>query len=208
MNGTATDYTLHGKQIVHLTQGSDNLHFFYDAQGKPSVVDFNGTKYGYVHNLQGDVVAIIDSAGTQVVEYTYDSWGKPLTKTGTLATTLGTLNPFRYRGYAYDEETGLYYLRSRYYNPVWGRFVNADAILGQVGGLFSHNVFAYCHNNPIAMLDPTGNIPSFNTMVTDVGDILMSKEYHDYIINRPMRKKRQEKGNTDFGSYLSQMANI
>ena len=50
-----TDYTLHGKQIVHLSQLSDHLHFFYDAQGRPSIVDFNGTKYGYIHNLQGDI---------------------------------------------------------------------------------------------------------------------------------------------------------
>ena len=66
-----------------------------------------------------------------MVEYTYDAWGNPIDKTGTLAATLGTLNPFRYRGYVFDEETGLYYLKSRYYNPVWGRFVNADAVLGE-----------------------------------------------------------------------------
>ena len=104
---------------MHNEAGNNNLHFFYDAQGRPAVVDFNGVKYGYVHNLQGDIVAIVDGGGNQVVEYTYDAWGRPLSKTGTKADTLGTLNPFRYRGYVYDEETGLYYLRSRYYNPVW-----------------------------------------------------------------------------------------
>ena len=79
-------------------------------------------------HLQGDVVALIDANGTQVVEYGYDVWGNPISKTGSLAATIGTLNPFRYRGYVYDEETGLYYLRSRYYNPVWRRFISSDRI--------------------------------------------------------------------------------
>lgn len=156
VNSTVTDYTLHGKRVVHLKQGSSNLHFFYDAQGRPSVVDFNGTKYGYAYNSQGDIVALVDGSGTQVVEYTYDAWGKSLTKTGTLATTLGTLNPFRYRGYVYDEETGLYYLRSRYYNPGWGRFVNADTVLGKKGSILSHNVFTYCSNSPLSFSDSNG----------------------------------------------------
>ena len=156
VNTTVTDYTLNGTQVVHLKKDGNNLHFFYDAQGRPAVVDFNGVKYGYVHNLQGDIVAIVDGGGNQVVEYTYDAWGRPLSKTGTKADTLGTLNPFRYRGYVYDEETGLYYLRSRYYNPVWGRFVNADSLIGKAGVLLSHNMFGYCRNNPVNRIDPSG----------------------------------------------------
>ena len=93
------------------------MHFFYDAQNRPAVVVHNGKPYGYLYNLQGDVIALIDSNGKKVVEYKYDAWGRMLSKTGTMTSTLGTLNPFRYRGYVYDEETGLYYLRSRYYNP-------------------------------------------------------------------------------------------
>ena len=74
-----------------------------------------------------------------------------------MTTALDTLNPFRYRGYVYDEETGLYYLRSRYYNPEWGRFINADTLLGNVGGLLSHNLFAYCGNSPFLFKDPSGH---------------------------------------------------
>ena len=81
------------------------------------MVTYNDVDYFYVYNLQGDVVALIDANGTHVVEYGYDAWGNSISKTGSLAATIGTLNPFRYRGYVYDEETGLYYLRSRYYNP-------------------------------------------------------------------------------------------
>ena len=78
--------------------------------------------------MHGDIVGIVDSAGALVVEYKYDAWGKPIARRSltTAYEALGRLNPFRYRGYVYDEETGLYYLRSRYYRPEWGRFVNAD----------------------------------------------------------------------------------
>ena len=130
VNGVITDYTLHGKNIVHLTQGDNELHFFYDASNKPAIVDFNGTKYAYVHNLQGDIVAILDSNGSKVVEYKYDAWerqiGCDVAAGNSNAAALSTLNPFRYRGYVYDEETGLYYLRSRYYNPVLCRFNTVD----------------------------------------------------------------------------------
>ena len=132
-----------------MTSGADELHFFYDAQNRPAVVVYNGTAYAYVKSLQGDVIALLDGTGNVVVSYVYDAWGMPIGKSGTLTETLGTLNPFRYRGYVFDEETGLYYLRSRYYNPRWGRFVNADCI-------YSANCFAYCENAPIAFFDEDG----------------------------------------------------
>ena len=150
VNGVATKYTLHGKNVVHMTSGTDELHVFYDAQNRPAVVVYNGTAYAYVKSLQGDVVAILDENGNAVVSYGYDAWGAPLWCTGELAETLGKVQPFRYRGYVFDEETGLYYLRSRYYNPRWGRFVNAD------GAIIQKNLFAYCSNGPIVGYDPSG----------------------------------------------------
>ncbi len=98
----------------------------------------------------------------------YDSWGKVVGTTGSLADTIGAANPFRYRGYYYDAETGLYYLNSRYYDPEVGRFVNADAALGQVGNIQGHNMFAYCFNNPVNMSDPSGNWPSWSQIFTAV----------------------------------------
>ena len=150
VNGVATKYTLHGKNVVHMTSGTDELHVFYDAQNRPAVVVYNGTAYAYVKSLQGDVVAILDENGNAVVSYGYDAWGAPLWCTGELAETLGKVQPFRFRGYVFDEETGLYYLRSRYYNPRWGRFVNAD------GAIIQKNLFAYCSNGPIVGYDPSG----------------------------------------------------
>ena len=151
-----TEYTLHGKNIVHWSSGTNAMHFFYDAQNRPAVVVHNGKPYGYLYNLQGDVIALIDSSGNRVVEYRYDAWGRILSKTGTMANTLGTINPFRYRGYVYDGETGLYYLRSRYYKPNWARFLNADNIVENGTGYIGCNQYIYCINNPIFRKDESG----------------------------------------------------
>jgi len=144
-----TKYTLHGKNVVHMTSGTDELHFFYDAQNRPAVVVYNGTAYAYVKSLQGDIVAILDENGNTVVSYGYDAWGAPLWCTGELAETLGKVQPFRYRGYVFDEETGLYYLRSRYYRAEWCRFLNADVLI-------EVNLYDYCLNNPIMQNDLMG----------------------------------------------------
>ena len=155
VNGVVTKYTLHGKNIVHMISGADELHIFYDAQNRPAVVVYNGTAYAYVKSLQGDIVAILDENGNMVVSYGYDAWGAPLWCTGELAETLGKVQPFRYRGYVFDEETGLYYLRSRYYNPRWGRFVNADCLIGAKNNIIQ-NCFAYCENAPTLQKDADG----------------------------------------------------
>ena len=157
VNNVATDYYYNGKVLIGLTKGTDTLRFSYDAAGNAAAVDHNGTYYYYLRNGQGDIVKIIDGSGSAVVEYTYDSWGKPLSCTGTLATTLGALNPFRYRGYVYDEETGFYYLKSRYYDPETCRFVSADVLLSTGQGLLGHNCYAYCLNNPLMLTDSTGH---------------------------------------------------
>ena len=128
-NGVTTyKYTYHGTQLTHMACGNDSLHFYYDAMGRPFSVEYRGVCYFYVTNLQGDVVAILNSTGVQVVGYTYDAWGNILAVAGSMDETLGQLNPLRYRGYVYDNETELYYLQSRYYNPEVRRFLNADVL--------------------------------------------------------------------------------
>ena len=95
------------------TIATETLNFSYDASGIPLAVDYNGTDYYYVTNIQGDVMAILDTTGTAVVEYTYDAWGNLHEVSGTLAETLGEVNPLTYRGYVYDRESDYYYLQSR-----------------------------------------------------------------------------------------------
>ena len=155
VNGTTYNYHYLGDQLVELTWGGNRMHFTYDEIG-PASVNCNGTEYFYVKNAQGDVTGLVTTSGTRVVTYTYDAWGNPLSTTGSMAATLGEQNPLRYRGYVYDTETGLYYLQSRYYNPGWGRFINADGYASTGQGIIGNNMFAYCGNNPVKHLDPQG----------------------------------------------------
>nr|WP_243108464.1 RHS repeat-associated core domain-containing protein [Maliibacterium massiliense] len=152
-----TRYTLMGSLVAYEQTGSEAIYYYYDAVGRPMSMRIGSAQYHYVYNLQGDVIGLVDNAGAVVVEYTYDAWGKPLSVTGSAAGTVGKKNPYRYRGYRYDEETGFYYLQSRYYDPEMGRFINVDNIAGLVGRLSDHNVFAYCANNPVMYADPTGH---------------------------------------------------
>ena len=159
VNGTTYNYHYLGDQLVEMAWGANRMHFTYDAVG-PLSVNFNGTEYFYLKNAQGDVTGLVDSTGTKVVAYTCGPWGEAWGVSGTLASTLGAMNPLRYRGYVYDTETGLYYLNSRYYNPAWGRFINADSLIDGSSAT-SQNMFAYCNNNPVNMADPTGHLPFF-----------------------------------------------
>jgi len=109
-----------------------------------------------VKNLQGDIIAITNASGTKVVEYTYDAWGRIRSTTGSLASTVGAKNPYRYRGYRYEKEFGLYYLQSRYYDPFLKRFINADGYVSTGQGVLGNNMFAYCLNNPINYFDLSG----------------------------------------------------
>ena len=159
-NGSTTySYIYNGSSLSRMTVGSNTLYFAYDASGTPMSVTYNDTVYYYVTNIQGDITAILNTSGTAVVQYTYDAWGNVLTTTGPMASTLGIINPLRYRGYVYDTETGLYYLQSRYYDPEMGRFINADAFASTGQGLLGNNMFAYCNNNAVNFKDPDGKEP-------------------------------------------------
>ena len=170
--GIVYTYTYNGSQLSRMTYGSSDMHFTYGADGSPLSVTYNGATYYYVVNLQGDVVAILNSSGVMVVEYTYDAWGRLLSTTGSMANTLGLHNPLRYRGYVYDRETGLYYLQSRYYNPTIGRFINADGYLSTGQGLAGNNMFAYCNNNPVNFSDPAGESITIATIIL-IGSIVI-----------------------------------
>lgn len=175
-NSTINDYTWAGGKLVHLKAGSQDMHFFYDAEGMPAMVLFNKTPYRYVRNIQGDIIAIVDTSGTTVVEYKYDPWGKKESVTGTLAVSVGRYNPFRYRGYIFDEETLMYYLKDRYYYPELRRFINSDMQVSLGGIGISTNLYAYCVNNPVIQCDDSGNKPglldsivaSFKGIISDI----------------------------------------
>jgi len=168
------------EEVTKLQNGGKTYNtYHYDPYGKPISADFDGVTVQYVYDAQGNVVSLLDTSGNPLVDYTYDAWGNILKVTcnnsevlnknctcvtdptptldNSTAAALAARNPFTYRGaygYYYDWETGLYYLETRYYDPVVGRFINAD---GQVnGGIFGANLYAYCVSNPVNYCDPDG----------------------------------------------------
>jgi len=162
INGITTYYTTIDGRITSQSDGNNNLYFRYDSNNSLVGFNFNGTDYLYLKNALDDIVGILDINGNLIASYTYDVWGNVLTISGTMADTIGIINPMRYRDYYYDSETGYYYLQSRYYNPDICRFINADepnVISSNFGNIVGANLFAYCLNNAINNIDPEGNAP-------------------------------------------------
>lgn len=156
VDGVKTNYYYDSnKNLIALVKGNDTLLFYYDSEGSATSFSYNGTMYFYVKNLQGDVIRIIDLAGTEVASYVYDAWGNIKDTKG--EPTIREINPIRYRGYVYDTETSLYYLQSRYYDPFTGRFLNADVYCDTgTDTTLSTNMFAYCENNSVNYIDNGG----------------------------------------------------
>ena len=160
VDGVTTKYFLNGSQILAETKDGSTIWYFYDSEGLRVGLICGGKIYYYMYNLQGDVVGLARASdGKIAATYKYDAWGK-CTVNNIENEDVGTKNPFRYKGYYYDRETGLYYLNSRYYSPAFGRFINADTtdVLGVSGDLYDKNLYAYCDNNPIMRKDAGGQI--------------------------------------------------
>ena len=167
VNGVKHEYYYVGSRLQYEKFGTNELRFFYDSYGDPAGVRYkNGgttTDYYFVCNWRGDVIRIYDGAGTVVANYNYDAWGNVISVTDangaaiTDSTHIANVNPLRYRGYYYDFESGLYYLRSRYYDPEIGRFINGDVVIAiDDDCLISSNIFAYCLNNFTGYDDQSG----------------------------------------------------
>ena len=149
------------KNLVLMNKSGKSLEFIYDDHGLLGIKTPN-EQYILRKNAQGDITHIFNLKGTLVARYEYDAWGNHivLDENGNEITNLdhiGKMNPFRYRGYFYDEETKLYYLINRYYDPETGRFISQDQISylqpEVINGL---NLFAYCGNNPVMRIDENG----------------------------------------------------
>lgn len=178
VNGVRTEYRELDGAIQEIVSGSTTLTFIF-AGSSCVGFEFDGHYYYYICSAFGDIEYIIDETGETVVQYFYDAWGMPIATIGIMAETIGKLNPYRYRGYIYDEESGLYYLSSRYYNPEWGRFISPDNIFN-IGDQHGLNLYAYCYNNPINNFDPFGDrvaatFPTEEEAVKDFAD-----KYLDY----------------------------
>ena len=152
--GYTVNYVLDGSRILSETKGTSTIYYTYDADGTLISMNYQGNEYFYITNLQGDVVELVDINGNSVVQYKYDAWGAIIYQTPNQP--VGDANPFRYRSYYFDSESGWYYLQSRFYDPLLGRFISADGLAGQIGNPLNHNMYAYCANNPVNFIDPEG----------------------------------------------------
>ena len=146
----------------NLIKQSNGLEYIYDHSGVFGVT-YGGETYVYRKDAQGNVIALMNASGAVVARYLYDAWGTCVVVNNggaeiADANHIGNLNPFRYRGYYYDVETKLYYLKTRYYDPEVGRFMTIDGIEyldpETINGL---NLYAYCGNNPVMRVDENGN---------------------------------------------------
>ncbi|MCR3905882.1 MAG: RHS repeat-associated core domain-containing protein [Tenericutes bacterium] len=157
-NGTnTTEYFVDGSLVLFEKTGNDVIYYTYDVDGSILSMNYLGDEYFYIKNVQGDIIEIVNGTGNTVAKYRYDAWGNIVYQWDSVV-GIANINPYRYRSYRLDVETGLYYLNARYYNPSIGRFISADSINyldpSSEQGL---NLYAYCVNNPVMMVDPNGN---------------------------------------------------
>ena len=158
VGGVKHEFVLDGTKILRETWDGNTLTPLYDNEESVCGIVYNNVPYYFLENLQGDVIAIVDKNAQTVARYTYDAWGVCTIVTDTSGVDIATINPFRYRGYYYDTEIGLYYLQSRYYDANMGRFVNADSCSSLFWTEFSvlHNFLCYCKNSPCNLEDHSG----------------------------------------------------
>ncbi|MGE6897472.1 RHS repeat domain-containing protein, partial [Priestia flexa] len=159
VNGTITRFYYDGDSInpLYETDGNGSVlrSYVYSMDGVRLSMQTGGKSYYYHYNPHGDVVAMTDDSGTVVVKYTYDAWGN--TKKQVVSGQTDIKNPFTYAGYMQDDETGMYYLIARYYNPEQGVFISADPDPGDDDDPITQNGYTYADNNPVMHVDPDGH---------------------------------------------------
>lgn len=158
INGQKTKFYVDGSMILSEISDEESKWYIYDENNAIIGFEYNQDVYYFEKNNQGDVTRIYNELGEFVCEYFYDAWGNITSINGDKE--IAEENPFRYRGYYYDNETGFYYLQSRYYDSTTGRFINADdtVYLGMSDSLLGYNLYTYVNNNPINNVDYFGNM--------------------------------------------------
>ncbi len=234
-NGKLTGFIIDDK----LGDGDATLKMLYDSTGDSigyEIINQGDDVVRTMHfqkNMQGDITGVFDDSERHLISYTYDAWGNVTLdvvatgNSGTLAALAAAIyTPITYRGYMYDYFTGLYYLQSRYYNPTYGRFLNADTteILEATQGTpLGANLFAYCNNNPVNMVDYGGTLGLVATIALVIiiivifdyiinNDDLYTKSFlttiRDFKISKMLNKYTVLSGLFDFGSSFSNILDI
>ncbi len=164
VNNITTEYYLEGTRIVYEKTNDKLLYYIYDDINDLVGFKYNNDLYYYIKNNNDDIIGILDGDYNVIVRYSYDSFGNIISiidaegnDVSTNHNHIANINPFRYRSYYYDSETGLYYLNQRYYSPKWGRFISPDNLGISNSTLSGYNLYAYADNNPINNVDEFGN---------------------------------------------------
>ena len=153
VNGTTTEYLTAGGSVLSEKKNGVWQHYLYDGSGQLMAIRYKGADYYYIRDGLMSITGLVDANGTAVVNYRYDSWGMLTGITGSMAGTLGKDNPYRFKGYYYDEETGMYYLKSRYYQPEICRFVSADVYITTELNMNGSNMYSRKYRKFINIFD-------------------------------------------------------
>ena len=173
IDGVLHSYELEGERILREVWGKNTLIPLYDNEDAICGIIYNGAPYYFQKNLQGDVIGIVNANTEVVVRYAYDAFGHSAISFDISEIGIGSINPFRYRGYYFDVETGLYYLQSRFYDANTRRYINADEIETVCfdSNVLLPNVFAYCKNNVVNESDESGMF-SFNDLFKKISGFI------------------------------------
>ena len=185
VNGVEHIYYLNGSQIIAELWGNSMCIYLYDNDGSPIGMQYRTTSYAagdfdtfwFTKNVHGDIVSVYNDNGTKLLTYHYDAWGNFTTQWHLYngSDYYASYNPFKYRGYYHDSETGFYYLNSRYYDPATGRFINADGLVSTGQGLVGYNMYAYCNNNPVNTIASNNQLPYLGGHNTSVNNVVVDK---------------------------------
>ncbi|MDD3392599.1 MAG: DNRLRE domain-containing protein [Bacilli bacterium] len=223
VNNVKSSYYVENSQIIIEKRDINVIYYLREVNNKLLGFKYNNDMYYYLKNGMEDIIGILDDELNLIVNYEYDSWGKVVSVKDnngiviTNQTHIGHINPFRYRSYYYDTETGLYYLNSRYYNPEWGRFINEDNYVSTDTGLLGHNMYSYCNNNSIKNIDSNGHFILIGLVVgiVAVGAVAVAIAVNTKIQNNKAKEeieKVQQKSNVpdkteDLNEKLKQSVN-
>ena len=185
VNDVLHTYTLDGTKILRETWGSNTLIPLYDNEDGVCGILYNNVPYYFIKNLQGDVISIVDKDAQTVARYSYDAWGVPKVKLDSSDCQIATINPFRYRGYYYDEEIEIYYIEGRFYDRTIGRFICTDIAenIGATQNILEINLCSYCECDPINNLDLNGAISwkKILSVLNKVGGV--AKKILEYLVD-------------------------
>ncbi|BAD75067.1 hypothetical protein GK0782 [Geobacillus kaustophilus HTA426] len=190
VNGVVTNYHYQGDSlnVLYETDASGNVvrSYIYGENGQLLAMKKGNATYFYHYNAHGDVIALTDEQGNIVARYQYDAWGNILSQSGALADE----NPYRYAGYQYDQETGLYYLIARYYHPTHGVFLSLDPDPGDADDILTQNGYTYANNNPVMLVDPDGH---FFWFAVNAGFACLLQNKNTEFCNEKCRAEGKEK---------------